>query len=89
MDSTLVDAQGGVSRSRMSERSMRKRLVDRGKKPLKAPPGLEKLCVIDRFGSWMENWKRQFEFLGITHLRSTGGVHPDPVDPEIMFEFAR
>ncbi|GMH43562.1 hypothetical protein BSKO_11484 [Bryopsis sp. KO-2023] len=89
MERKLVDAEGGITRSRLGERDMRKRILDRQKKPSELPKGLERTMFVDRFGGWMTNWNHQFKFLGIPQLRSTGGIHPDPVDPEILFEFAR
>lgn len=34
-------------------------------------------AVVDASGSWMQRWKQQFEALGIEHLRSNDGMHPD------------
>jgi len=34
-------------------------------------------AVVDANGGWMQRWKHQFEALGIEHLRSHDGMHPD------------
>uniref|UniRef100_H2ZQ22 Uncharacterized protein n=1 Tax=Ciona savignyi TaxID=51511 RepID=H2ZQ22_CIOSA len=49
---------------------------------------LSKICVIDKYGDWMTQWSKQFDALGISHLRSTSSVHPDAFDLQTMVKFA-
>ena len=87
MDPNLIDAAGGVTRSKQSERTMRAELKRRRRG--ERDERKEKVLVVDRWGRWLENWKRQFEVLGIDALRSNASLHPDGFDPEMLFEYAR
>ena len=89
MDLDLVDATKGAVRSRRNERTMRKKLLERRKLSQQQIWKGKKILVIDKFGKWLQNWKKQFEVLNIESLRSNAGLHPDPYDPEMLFEFAR
>eukprot|EP00210_Caulerpa_lentillifera_P009192 g8764.t1 len=89
MPAHLIDAKRGVVRSKLSERQMRKLHRKRSAKSKSAIWKNHRIAVIDKFGMWLKNWSRQFEVLGIETLRSNAGLHPDPIDPEMLFEFAR
>jgi len=45
-------------------------------------------CVIDSYGEWMTQWAKQFDVLGISHLRSTVSVHPDAFDMHTLLTWA-
>ncbi|XP_078491339.1 uncharacterized protein LOC144747488 [Ciona intestinalis] len=49
---------------------------------------LNNICVIDRHGGWMTQWSKQFDALGISHLRSTSSIHPDAFDLHTLVQFA-
>eukprot|EP00803_Ostreobium_quekettii_P006908 evm.model.scf_1685.2 EVM.evm.TU.scf_1685.2 scf_1685:9435-10904(-) len=92
MGAALVDAHRAVIRSRLSDRELRA-IIDRRRRAGASTRGSArpKLKVVDRHGGegWMRNWRRQFDVLRIENLRSNAGLHPDPVDPEMLFEYAR
>nr|CAB3249708.1 dimethylaniline monooxygenase [Phallusia mammillata] len=49
---------------------------------------LHNICVVDEYGCWMSQWEKQFDVLGISHLRSTLFVHPDAFDLQSLAVFA-
>lgn len=85
----LIDAKRGIVRSKLSERQMRDKHRKRKAKSKSAIWKNLRIAVVDKFGCWLKNWTRQFDVLGIETLRSNAGLHPDPIDPEMLFEFAR
>ena len=46
------------------------------------------VAVLDDRGEWLQRWRRQFDGLGIQHLRSTSGAHVDPHDSYGLTAFA-
>ena len=49
---------------------------------------LSHLSVIDNSGTWLAQWDKQFEALGISHLRSAIDAHPDPIDRQSLRWYA-
>ncbi|KNC83509.1 hypothetical protein SARC_04240 [Sphaeroforma arctica JP610] len=49
---------------------------------------LPSVCVVDPNGSWLYDWKHNFETLGIDYLRSPVSAHPDAHDESALLEFA-
>lgn len=47
-----------------------------------------RVCVVDKHGGWMHEWKRRFSSLDITMLRSPTLAHPDAFSAESLLEFA-
>ena len=52
-----------------------------------SPFNLENLLVVDPAGCWLNGWKKNFETLQISHLRSTVLVHSDAFDSLSMLEY--
>lgn len=48
----------------------------------------ESSLVVDAHGDWMSSWKRNFQNIGITKLRSLMNAHADPYDHRSMEYFA-
>jgi len=46
-----------------------------------APFALEDVIVLDKFGSWMKQWRSVFSTLQLEYLRSTVTAHPSPRHP--------
>lgn len=46
------------------------------------------VCVVDSHSTWMESWQRNFDTLGIQHLRSPVLAHPNLFDPMALLCFA-
>ncbi|RKO91278.1 hypothetical protein BDK51DRAFT_16881 [Blyttiomyces helicus] len=57
--------------------------------PCAATPRELSILVLDKgAGKWMHQWRRGFEALEISHLRSPMFFHPDPSDPDALKAFA-
>ena len=55
---------------------------------VKQPSDEERMVVVDVTGEWLGQWKKLFDALQITHLRSPMFFHPDPSDVDGLVAFA-
>lgn len=76
---SLTDAQHSRVLENVQRRKPHGSRKDLGSSPSATRSRLfQSLRVVDRYGCWMEQWRRQFDGLDIAHLRSPVFLHPDP-----------